>query len=144
MSAGSAGDDAGVPESLDRAGRSRLHHAALEGDADAADALIGQGCAPDLPDRAGYTPLHFAAQGQHALVAPRPLAAGAAVDPQDRFGKTPLFVALFNASDAEGDVVRVLLAAGADPDLENYSGISPRSLAERVTNFDLMRFFPRK
>ena len=61
--------------SLDRAGRSPLHYAALEGDVEAADALITQGLAPGLPDHAGYTPLNFAAQGLHASVA-RNLLAG--------------------------------------------------------------------
>jgi len=130
-----------MPLSLDRAGRSPLHYAAMEGDAAAVDALLAQGVAPDLPDRAGFTPLHFAAQGQQALVASRLLAAGAPVDAQDRFGKTPLHVALFNARNDAVDVVRVLLAAGADPELKNDSGISPRALAEQVTNYDLMRFF---
>ena len=65
------------------------------------------------------------------------------MDPQDRFGKTPLSVALSKVPDdeSEGAVVYVLLAAGADPDLENYYGSSPRGLAKSVTNFDLMRFF---
>ncbi|WP_374969492.1 ankyrin repeat domain-containing protein [Terrabacter sp. BE26] len=130
-----------MPESVDRAGRSLLHYAALEGDVKTADELIAEGLAPGLADGAGFTPLHFAAQGQHALVARHLLAAGASVDPQDRFGRTPLWVALLNARDGDGAVVRVLLAAGADPNIENFSGISPRSLAETITNFDLMRFF---
>ncbi|WP_020145880.1 ankyrin repeat domain-containing protein [Terracoccus sp. 273MFTsu3.1] len=130
-----------MPESVDRAGRSALHYAALEGDVKAADELIVKGLAPGLAEGAGFTPLHFAAQGQHALVARHLLAAGALVEPQNRFGGTPLWVALMNARDGDGEVVRVLLAAGADPDLENFSGISPRSLAETITNFHLMRFF---
>ena len=72
------------------------------------------------------------------------LAVGAPVDPQDRFGRTPLWVALFNARDGDGEVVRVLLVAGADAGLENFSEISPRSLAETITTFDLMRFFGRE
>jgi len=43
--------------------------------------------------------------------------------------------------ESEGAVVYVLLAARADPDLENFYGISPRGHAKSVTNFDLMRFF---
>jgi ankyrin repeat protein len=141
MSARPVGNDSGMPESVDRAGRSLLHYAALEGDVKAADELIAKGLAPGLADSAGFTPLPFAAQGQHALVARHLLAAGASVDPQIRFGGTPLAVALMNGRDGDGEVVRVLLAAGADPDVENFSGISPRSLAETITNFDLMRFF---
>lgn len=135
------GNDSGMQESVDRAGRSLLHYAALKGDVQAADELIADGLAPGLADSAGFTPLHFAAQGQHALAARHLLAAGAPVDPQNRFGGTPLWVALMNARDGEGEVVTVLLAGGADPDLQNFSGISPRSLAATITNFDLMRFF---
>ena len=40
------GDDSGMLESLDRAGRSPLHYAALEGDVDAADQLIAKGLEP--------------------------------------------------------------------------------------------------
>ena len=51
------------------------------------------------------------------------------------------WVALFNVRDGAGEVVRALVAAGADPDAENNYGASPRSLASTVANYDLMRFF---
>ena len=35
----------------------------------------------------------------------------------------------------------MLLASGADPDLENHHGISPRALAETVDTYDLKQFF---
>lgn len=63
--------------------------------------------------------------------------AGATVDARDRFGTTPLPVALFKVLVRDGEVVRVLVAADADPD----SGISPRELAEIVANDDLTRSF---
>jgi|SRR6476620_10772763 len=131
-----------MSDGLDRAGRSALHYAALDGDLDEVARLIADGFDVGLPDKAGFTPLHFAAQGRHAGVAEALLAAGAPVDPQDRFGKTPLLVGLLRVRDDESErAVVVLLAAGADPDLENHYGISPRGHAESVTNYDLMRFF---
>jgi len=63
------------------------------------------------------------------------------VDARDAFGKTPLAVALFNVRDRDGEVISVLLKAGADPDAKNNHGISSRGLAASVTNYDLMRFF---
>jgi ankyrin repeat protein len=43
--------------------------------------------------------------------------------------------------DGDGEVVRALLDAGADLDAENNYAASHRSLASRVANYDLMRFF---
>jgi hypothetical protein len=42
--------------------------------------------------------------------------AGASIDKWNEFGSTPPSVALFNVRDGEGEVVKVLLGAGADPD----------------------------
>lgn len=130
-----------MPPELDRAGRSPLHYAALQGDAELVAALIADGADVHLADSNGFTPLHFAAQAQRDAVARVLLAAGAPVDAQDQYGKTPLSVALFHVRDGDGAVVRVLLSAGADPEVENHYGVSPRRLAETVANYDLMRFF---
>jgi len=128
-------------QDLDRAGRSALHYAALDGDHDRVVELIAQGADVNLVDQAGgHTALHFAAQGQHAETAKALLSAGAQVDARDRFGKTPLSMALLNVRDGDGEVIRVLLASGADPDLKNNYGISPREHAETVDNYDLKRF----
>jgi ankyrin repeat protein len=132
---------AAVNRNLDRAGRSDLHYAALDGDLARIESLIAAGADVNLADRAGFTPLHFAGHGQHADAARAVLAAGAAVDARDAFGKTPLAVALVNVRDRDGEVIGVLLEAGADPDAKNYHGISARGLAASVTNYDLMRFF---
>ena len=67
--------------------------------------------------------------------------AGADIEARNRFGNTPLWGALFNVRDGDGEVVRTLLAAGADPDAVNNYGASPRGLASTVANYDLMRFF---
>lgn len=126
---------------MDQAGRTALHYAALDGDVDRVLELIAQGADVNTADQAGgHTALHSAAQGQHAETAQALLSAGAQVDARDRFGKTPLSVALFNVRNRDGEVIRVLLASGADPDLENNHGISPRRLAETVANYDLRRF----
>ena len=135
-------DHQAVEQDLDRAGRTALHYAALDGDVDRVNDLIAQGVDVNKADQAaGHTALHFAAQGQHAETAQSLLSAGAEIDARDRFGTTPLGVALFNVRNRDGEVIRVLLTSGADPDLENNHGVSPRRLAETVANYDLKRFF---
>ncbi len=130
-----------VMMSVDRQGRTELHYAALDGRAEEVGAALASGVDPSSPDHAGWTPLHFAAQSQHSDVAWVLIDGGAEVDAQDSYGKTPLHVALFNVGDGEGEVVRVLLEAGAAPDLKNFSGVSPKDLADRVANYNLNRFF---
>lgn len=126
---------------MDRYGREELHYRALEGDVQAVRERLAAGDPPSLADRAGWTPLHFAAQGQHAEVARVLARAGGAVNARDSYGNTPLWRAVFN-SRGEGYTIKALLAAGADPDLPNDSGVTPRQLAERIANFDVAQFLP--
>lgn len=41
----------------------------------------------------------------------------------------------------EAECISVLLAAGADPDSDNDYGVSPRSLAYTIANYDMPKFF---
>ena len=67
------------------------------------------------------------------------LRAGAMVDAQDTRGNTPLWRAVFE-SRGRGDTIQALLAAGANPDLPNQSGVTPGQLAERIANLDVAQF----
>ena len=125
----------------DRAQRTALHYAAAEGPVEEVRRLLDAGLGVNDADDAAFTPLHYAAQALRADNAEVLVAAGADLEARNVYGNTPLLVALGNVMDEGGDVVSVLLDAGADPDAENNTGVSPRSLAERVSNFDLMRFF---
>ena len=63
---------------------------------------------------------------------------GALTEVKDSFGNTPLFRAVFN-SKGEGDIIKLLLVAGANPDSEH--GVSPRASASTIGNYDVKQFF---
>jgi hypothetical protein len=126
----------------DRMGRTAVHYAAADGDVAGLRGLVASGADPDAADNAGWTPLHFAAQAQDPRAAEALLATGAAVDVPDRHGNTALSTAVFN-SRGEAATLRVLLAAGADPDRENAHGVSPRGLANKIANYDVAVHMPR-
>jgi ankyrin repeat protein len=115
----------------DEFGRSAIHYAAANGDAAEVARLLAQGADPGEPDAAEFTPLHFAAQEQHPDVVKMLLKAGADVRARDRWGNTPLWRAVFTAH-GDASTSSTLLAAGADPDAANNTGISPRRLAHRM------------
>jgi hypothetical protein len=89
---------------------------------------LGYAAAQEPVDRQGSTALHFACQNREDIVVAL-LAAGAPVNARDAWGNTPLSRGVHNANGAPGNIHR-LVAAGADPDIKNTSGSSPRSLAE--------------
>lgn len=121
------------PNVRDRAGRTALMYAALDGDLPMMELLIRGGVDVSAQDRAGYSALHFAAQEYRAPAAELLLKAGAQVDQQDSHGNTPLFRAVFN-SRGRGDVISLLLNHGANRVLANKSGVSPVDLAETIGN----------
>lgn len=124
----------------DRADRSDLHYAALQGDEEQVRSLLDAGFDPGLADRQGMTPLHFAAQ-EYAVDAARALLdAGVSVDAQDRTGRSPLHIATFN-SKGRGDVIGLLREHGADPRLANLSGQSSLDLARLIGNYDVRQFY---
>ncbi|PKV77090.1 ankyrin repeat domain-containing protein [Streptomyces sp. TLI_146] len=125
----------------DRLGRTAVHYAAADGDADGLRVLLAGGAAVEAADDAGWTPLHFAAQAQAPSAIEVLLAAGAAVDAADHHGNTPLWRAVF-CSRGEGATIRLLLEAGADPDRRNGHGVSPRALAGRIGNHDVATHLP--
>jgi uncharacterized protein len=125
---------------VDRAGRTPLHYAALDGDSGRVRQLLASGLIAGAPDDNGWTPLHFTAQSNAADAAAILLNAGGSVDARDAHGNTPLFTAVFN-SRGHGEVIELLRAHGADPYAKNNHGVSPLSLARTIANFDVRQFF---
>lgn len=126
---------------MDQAGRQELHYRALEGDVPGLRDRLAAGDDVSLADRQGFTALHLAAQQNQAEAVRALLDAGAPVDAKDRYGNTPLWRAVFS-SGGSVSAVALLLHAGADPDIVNEAGASPRDLAAKLGTEDVRALFP--
>ncbi|KAK3693142.1 ankyrin repeat-containing domain protein [Podospora appendiculata] len=98
--------------------------------------LLRHGASPLARDSRGQTPLHWAARSGDAAVVQQLLDAGAGptADVMDRDGATPLAVLVERVEagaprNGDAEVVRLLLARGANADLKKNGG---RSLRERL------------
>ena len=124
----------------DEFGRTSLHYAANDGDGKTVRQLIARGADVNATDNKGWTPLHFGAQANSEEVVCLLLQAGASVEARDSYGNTPLWRAVFS-SRGDGDVIQALRRAGSNADAENKSGVSPRSLAQSIANYDVKQYF---
>jgi len=133
----SAGGDVNA---RDPQGRTLLMNAAADGSLELVRLLLGSGAEIASKDPAGWTALHFAAQEFRPEVSQALLDKGGEVDAQDSFGNTPLWRATFN-SRGRGEMIGLLLRAGANPDMKNNAGVSPKALAHRIANYDVKQFY---
>jgi uncharacterized protein len=105
--------------------------------------LISLGLDPRAKDDNGFTPLHFSTQSNSLPVSEALIAAGAEINASDNNGNTPLSNAVFY-SGGKGDLIILLLSAGADPHQENRHGVSPIGLARTMANPDLIAYFNKE
>jgi ankyrin repeat protein len=123
------------PKDLNKGGFTPLLYAAREGCVECARNLIAAKADLDLADPDGVTPLNMALLNLHFDLAAALIKAGAEVDKWDLFGRSPLYmaadtstlplkgngaVAVIPSEDALTalDVARMLLDAGANPNLQ--------------------------
>jgi uncharacterized protein len=93
--------------------------------------LLNQGADPNLAARNGETPLIAAARVGFMGALADLIRLRAKVDAANRMGETALIVAVQNRHP---DIVKVLLALGADPDkADSAAGYSARDYAKRDT-----------
>lgn len=132
--------DKNVVTLRDKLGRTLLMEAAIFKREDIAKLLIENGGEINAQDKKGWTALHFAVQSYLPNLVKLLIDKGAHIDPQDDYGNTPLFKAVIQSA-GRGEIIRLLLTAGANRNLANKSGNSPYKLAQEITNFDLKQFF---
>lgn len=131
-----------VNSGMDPQGRTRLHQAAVRGDADQVARCIADGDDVAAADTALMTPLHMACQQDQLDVARLLLEAGAPVDARDSYGNTPLAKAVFAFQGGEPALIRLLLDAGADSDSKNHTDRSPRDVALLFDRPGIRSVFP--
>ena len=124
----------------DKQGRTPLMEAIIFKKEEIAKYLIESGANINEQDNNGWCALHFAAQEFLVDTTKLLLEKKAKIDLQDSDGNTPLFRSLFS-SQGRGDIISLLLSAGANKNLKNQSGVSPYELAKQVTNFNLLLYF---
>lgn len=88
----------------------------------------------------GYTALHYCAQEGKVDFAKVLVEKGADLNIKDVYGNTPLFKAVF-FSKGDTELIDLLLINGADPDVKNNAGVSPRMLAGNIGSFDVTSCF---
>ncbi len=123
------------PKDMNKGGFTPLLYAAREGCVECARHLIAAGADPDLADPDGVTPLNMALLNLHFDLAAYMIDAGANVDKWDLFGRSPLYMAAdvstlpvkgngamavipSEDSHTARDVARLLLKAGANPNIQ--------------------------
>ena len=146
-----------------------LHVAAVNGAVSVVEFLLSQNAEVNARDQDYYTPLHFAADNEQQKIVDVLIAYGADVNVQSKYGTTPLHCALkmdslscVNSSSSmymmkrkefptyqgprserssTSDVVRLLLNAGASPNISDTSGNTPlheAALEGYVTSMKLL------
>jgi ankyrin repeat protein len=123
--------DGADPDARDEDGRTPLFSAVLGGSVGLCGLLLESDADVNARDHHGFSALHFAAQEDLPEMTRLLVAKGADVNAQDEDGTSVLWRAVFSAR-GRTDVVQVLLAAGAKPDLANKAGESSRELATRL------------
>lgn len=98
--------------------------------------LLDQGARPSGILKSKQSSLGFAVEGEYFVVVERLLEAGSTdFDTVSVFGNSPLHAAV---ELEDGDMVKALLGAGADPTVRNGSGLTSLDLARNSQSDEMM------
>ena len=121
-------------------GRSLIFYAVLENNLEIVSLLLSKGVDINIKDKNGWTPLHYAVSEHLVDITKMLIEFGSDVNAKDSYGNAIISRAVFT-SKGRGDIIQVLLQNGADPLMENDSGVSALSLAKTIGNYDVAQFF---
>lgn len=127
----------GSPDAQDKDGRTAVVHAVLASPTSmqVISTLLEAGVDTNIKDCGqGWSTLALTARDCAAKICRMHIHAGAEVDYSDAFWNTALWRAIIAK---KADTVAVWLAGGANPELFNKSGVSPRILSKTL-GWDLM------
>ncbi|WP_367898388.1 ankyrin repeat domain-containing protein [Leptospira sp. WS58.C1] len=127
-------------EERDSYGRTPLMVAIIEELDEVVSILLKNGANADAQDKDGYAALHFAVDRFQVKNVQALIKSNVKIDIQDANGNTPLSNAVFEY-EGKGDIIKLLLKAGAKPKLKNFHGVSPLELAQSIANYDVAKFF---
>jgi rhodanese-related sulfurtransferase len=130
------GFDARQPGAPAQHGNTPLMHAAWRGAADMVDALLAAGVARDAVNHDGNNALWLACVARDLVLVARLVEAGVAIDHANLTGATAL---MYAASSSKPEVVRTLLALGADPGVRTQDDYSALDMAASLECLQLLR-----
>ncbi|XP_039544122.1 ankycorbin isoform X3 [Pimephales promelas] len=116
------------PTKLDSEGKSALHVAATQGQAECLAVILTYGADVSLQDASGFTALHLAAKNNHPECAKKLLQAKCVVDAPDSSGKMALHHAAASGNSA---IVQLLCEHKCHVNLEDLDGLTPLLLSAR-------------
>lgn len=143
--------DGGLPVNArhPQSGQTLLLLAAAVDAADIVSLLLDRGADLQAVDRTGAGPVTRAVRGVQPSVLEVLLRCGADPNQKDNLGSPPLYYAVWRTDDEPPEklerMIKILLSHGADPDLSNDAGMTPRTQAEMFKHIhDFTHLLPPK